>query len=165
VAVLAGGAVVGVARIRRRSPRPAAPSRPPEEIARERINRLRGVVPGDDAALKEYYSDISFLVREYIEGKLSLPALECTTAELLGRLAGVEGKERWISALERLLLEADLVKFAKHRPALDQGRRALADAEEVVEVIARQQAALRSPMEGSHLKAESASGKLEGSPG
>jgi hypothetical protein len=144
VAVTGVGATVLVfLRLRRRRPAPAAPPIPPEQLARERIRRLKGVIPTDIRALRRYYSDLSFLLRDYLESATAVPALESTTCELLASLEQRDGAVRWLETLACVLGEADLVKFAKHEPATEQVRQALESAELVVEAV-RQQEALRA---------------------
>jgi hypothetical protein len=141
---IAGLAAVGalvalILRLGRGRPPKLPPPPPPEELARERIRRLRGVVPADSTALKRYYSDISFLLRDYVETRLSLPALESTTSEILTRLGQRDGSPAWVGTLGCVLGEADLVKFAKHQPSVEEAHRALDSAELIVETVRREE--------------------------
>ncbi len=135
VVIGVGAIVLLVLRLRRRRPSPAAPRVPPEQLARERIRRLKGLIPADLGALKRYYSDLSFLLRDYLESTLAVPALESTTRELLASLKKRDGTPQWLETLACVLEEADLVKFAKHQPPTEQAQRALERAELVVETV------------------------------
>jgi hypothetical protein len=72
--------------------------------------------------VKEYYSELTDIARNYIEEAIEIPAMESTTSELiLGiRAASVRKKmkvsKETIENLERVLKQADLVKFAKSKP-------------------------------------------------
>jgi hypothetical protein len=151
--VVSGALVALILRLRRGRPARLAPSPPPEELARDRIRRLRGVVPTDSLALKRYYSDVSFLLRDYVEAKLSAPALESTTGELLARLEARDGSPAWLKTLGCVLGEADLVKFAKHQPSTEEAHRALDSAELVVETIRREEAGREASVLGNRVEA------------
>lgn len=71
---------------------------------------------------KDYYSELTDIVRNYIERELNVPALEQTTNELVESLIDfsnsksiVTDKET-IKKLKNLLQQSDLVKFAKSKP-------------------------------------------------
>ena len=73
-------------------------------------------------AVKEYYSELTDIARNYIEEAIESPAMESTTSELILalRVASIK-KKMTLSAetlenLERVLKQADLVKFAKSKP-------------------------------------------------
>ncbi len=119
----------------RRSRAPAAvaePDRPPHEVALEKLAQLRGDAPWRRGALKAYYSELSFIVREYLENRYGLPALESTTAQLLGQLPGDAVLEDWQAPLRQLLQTADMVKFAKAHPPDPLHEELLAKAEALV---------------------------------
>lgn len=73
-------------------------------------------------AVKEYYSELTDIARNYIEEAIEIPAMESTTSELIIALRAASIKKKMaVSAetlenLERVLKQADLVKFAKSRP-------------------------------------------------
>ena len=100
---------------RRRGKPEVDPPRPPvvwpDEVAK--ILRMRLVERG---ALKRYYIMLSEVTRRYLEDRVRVDAMECTTHELVQALRRVPVGNAEVSALERLLTEADLVKFAKLRP-------------------------------------------------
>lgn len=88
--------------------------------------------------VKEYYSELTGIVRYYIERELKIPALERTTAGLIDTLtdfsdadAIVTTKET-IDKLKDLLQEADLVKFAKSKPLSNEIGSDRIDAEEII---------------------------------
>jgi len=72
--------------------------------------------------IKEYYSELTHVLRNYIERELHVPAMETTTNGLIETLSDfsesnsiITDKET-IKKLESLLKQADLVKFAKSKP-------------------------------------------------
>ncbi|WP_425597750.1 hypothetical protein [Winogradskyella flava] len=72
--------------------------------------------------VKEYYSELTFIIRNYLDEKVYDRALESTTDELISRLQLLkEGNQvsltkDTIKNLESILKRADLVKFAKSAP-------------------------------------------------
>jgi len=71
---------------------------------------------------KDYYSELTNIVRQYIEEEVRIDALESTTEELILKIeaqkkAGyLDLKEETIRNLKNVLQTADLVKFAKSKP-------------------------------------------------
>ncbi|WP_317190639.1 hypothetical protein [Winogradskyella marina] len=72
--------------------------------------------------VKEYYSELTFIIRKYLDEKVYDRALESTTSELVSRLNLLkEGNQiplskETIQHIESILKRADLVKFAKSAP-------------------------------------------------
>ncbi|MFM2010268.1 MAG: hypothetical protein RLZZ479_659, partial [Bacteroidota bacterium] len=72
--------------------------------------------------IKEYYSQLTDIARNYIEEAIEIPAMESTTSELISALKAASVKKKMtlsqetIENLERVLKQADLVKFAKSKP-------------------------------------------------
>jgi len=95
--------------------------KPAHEIA---YNRLRALVKEDlvkKGKIKEFYEQISNILRHYIEHRFNLRAPERTTEEFLIELstADVLGAADRADLGEFLKL-SDLVKFAKHNPTTEQ---------------------------------------------
>ena len=72
--------------------------------------------------VKNYYSELTEIARNYIEEEIHIPAMESTTSELIqGLRIAAQHKKLKLSAetvsnLEKVLMQADLVKFAKSKP-------------------------------------------------
>ncbi len=72
--------------------------------------------------IKEYYSELTDITRDYIEEVIEIPAKESTTAELITALRETSTKKKLkvtketLINLEKVLKQADLVKFAKVKP-------------------------------------------------
>ena len=73
--------------------------------------------------IKEYYSQLTDIARNYIEEAIEIPAMESTTSELITALKAASLKKKMTlsqetirTCLERVLKQADLVKFAKSKP-------------------------------------------------
>ena len=111
---------------------------PPYEEALLKLNELDEKLLWQNNKIKEYYSELTEIIRGYIERELKVPALENTTDEVLEMIQDfknsdtIETSKETIAKLKDLLREADLVKFAKSKPLaieIEDDRR---DAEHII---------------------------------
>lgn len=104
------------------TPADAAPILPPEEIAARAIAELRasGLWESDQAA---YYLRLTDILRAYLEARYGEPVTAMTSVEV-ERLVKARAQDLQIGGgVRELLTRADLVKFAKAKPAPDEGPR------------------------------------------
>ena len=72
--------------------------------------------------IKHYYSELTDIARNYIEEEINIPAMESTTSELIEELRKASKQKKLklsnetVENLEKVLMQADLVKFAKVKP-------------------------------------------------
>jgi len=97
-------------------PEPFIDPRPPEIIAYDELNRIADLKLPEHDQVKEHYSLVSDCIREYIENRYDISALEQTTNEINYAMRKGSLSISHISAFIQLLSESDLVKFAKHKP-------------------------------------------------
>lgn len=94
----------------------------PIEKATSLLNTLEQKELWQKGDVKAYYSELTDIARNYIEEAIAIPAMESTTAELVAGLKAASQKKKMklsqetIDNLERVLKQADLVKFAKSKP-------------------------------------------------
>ncbi|TSA28407.1 MAG: hypothetical protein D4R67_03910 [Bacteroidetes bacterium] len=98
----------------------------PHEIALQEMEKLRIKKLWQQGKIKEYYSELTEIVRRYIEDRFLVPALESTSAEILHDLLELPeiSREVW-DQLGKLLMLADMVKFAKEKPLPEQNEESL----------------------------------------
>lgn len=108
------------------------PPRPAHEVAFEKLHLLEESKYWQKGAVKKYYSELTDIVREYIEGRYGVQALESTTDEILEGLKKEDFEENLWRKLQDMLQTADLVKFAKARPAIERHSEFLKEAKEIV---------------------------------
>ena len=86
---------------------------PPYEIALNELEKLNAKKLWQEDNVKEYYSELSEIIRTYIENGIGTPAMEIPTQEILFQLhqKGIDNTK-----LKELLTRADLAKFAKAKP-------------------------------------------------
>ena len=95
---------------------------PPYDFAMQRLQQLDKEELYKEGKIKLYYSELTSIVRTYIERELHIPALESTTDELIetitdfNKISTLDLPKETIKNLQNLLKEADLVKFAKSKP-------------------------------------------------
>ncbi|WP_298531798.1 hypothetical protein [uncultured Algibacter sp.] len=98
---------------------------PPYDRAKLALKKLDESPYLEHENLKDYYSELTFIIRKYLEEKVYDKALESTSNELIERLSLLkEGNQIDISKediknLESILKRADLVKFAKSAPDVE----------------------------------------------
>jgi len=94
------------------------PPLPPYEMAIKRLRELKEKKLWQEGLIKEYYSELTDILRGYIEGRFELPALEMTTDEISPLL---KKKKEVTKGLFRNVIDlmtiSDFVKFAKARPS------------------------------------------------
>ena len=111
---------------------------PPYEEAILRLTELDEKLLWQNNKIKEYYSELTEIVRGYIERELKVPALEKTTDEVLEMIKDfksadtIETSKETVNRLKELLREADLVKFAKSRPLAIEIEEDRKDAEYII---------------------------------
>ena len=66
--------------------------------------------------VKAYQSKLTFIIREYLENRYDVPALESTTEEIVQNISKANLNMSDVDSLKRILQVADLVKFAKAKP-------------------------------------------------
>jgi len=95
---------------------------PPYERAKLALQALDNSHYLENEEIKEYYSELTGIIRKYLDEKVYDHALESTTEELINRLYLLkEGNQIDLSKediinLDSILRRADLVKFAKSKP-------------------------------------------------
>lgn len=98
---------------------------PPYERAKLALKQLDESHYLEYSELKEYYSELTFIIRKYLDEKVYDRALESTTDELIYRLNllkdgnQIDIPKEDIKNLESILKRADLVKFAKSAPDVE----------------------------------------------
>ena len=114
---------------------PAAPEikLPAHEIAFNKLDVLKQAKLWQKGQIKEYQSELTYIVREYLENRFRINALESTTYEVMQQLKKSEMQSAWKEKLRELLQTADLVKFAKAEPPISIHDKAWEEAQNFVQ--------------------------------
>lgn len=95
------------------------PKLPPHQLAMQAIERIKGEKIWQKGRSKEYYTDLTDTLRAYIRDRFGFNALEMTSSEIIDKLMEINDKEA-LADLKILFQTADLVKFAKHDPQMNE---------------------------------------------
>ncbi len=114
------GALIGLIfylRKRKKEALPPPPPPPPYVVAFNELEQLKSKQLWQEGKVKEYYIELTDILRTYIEGRYGYNALEMTSDEISSALK----KEKTVNKqnyrnISDLLTIADLVKFAKSKP-------------------------------------------------
>jgi hypothetical protein len=136
-----------IARYTKKRPAPvlATPPPPPvgpDVIALEKLHELEQKDLVGQGRFKLYQSELTYIVREYLEAAFAMKALESTTREIQRDLRKKRIAPAWQDRLVELFQTADLVKFAKaepppaiHRQALEEARLFIKDTRPAARMV------------------------------
>lgn len=137
LAAVALAAAAGWLYRRRRPAQPAAePQLPPEEAhvaALRALDALADKKLWQEGMVKAYHSELSEILRRYLDHRFGMAAMEATTSEIAADIAakarrGADIDKQLADSLISTLENADLVKFAKWTPAASENSRSLDQA-------------------------------------
>ena len=77
--------------------------------------------------VKEYFSSLTDIAREYIEGQFGVNAVEMTTDDILDEIKPLRFPKETYNKLKDTMEVADLVKFAKYSASTLESDTALSD--------------------------------------
>lgn len=133
------------------------------QLARARLERLLAAGLPEGEHVDTFYVELSGIVRRYLEDRFDLRAPELTTEEFLD----LAGQSNELTAEHKQLLrdflkQADLVKFAGHRPSreviqssLDAAQRFLEDTRENAPLLDPEREEATAPVAGGNVEGES----------
>ena len=102
------------------------PKLPPHQLAMKKIEEIKADKMARANDPKKYYTELTEVIRMYIRERFGFNAMEMTSAEIIERLLQ-EDKES-VKDLRTLFETADLVKFAKHAPLMNENDMNLVNA-------------------------------------
>ena len=105
---------------------------PPHEATLQQLAVLEQQKPWKHGKTEQFYADLSMIIREYLERRFNIPALESTTREILPMLQKTDFQETQREALRDLLQQSDMVKFAQKTPAEQVHEKNLIKARQIV---------------------------------
>ncbi len=113
----------------------AAPKqlRPAEEVALEKLDEIKAEKIWQDGKVKEYHTELTDVIREYISRRYEVSSTEKTSDETLSALKPLmKNKKDLFDSLRQMLTLADLVKFAKWTATPEENENALRTAYDFV---------------------------------
>ena len=108
---------------------PVEPLRPAEEVALEKLDIIREQKIWQSGQVKEYHTQLTDVVREYIARRFEVSSVEQTSDETLRAMRPLlSDKKELYEQLRKMLTLADLVKFAKWSATPDENELSLRSA-------------------------------------
>lgn len=106
---------------------------PPYDLAVMRLNDLQAKKLPQSGRDKEYYTELTEILRQYLEGRFGINAMEMTSTQIIDTLRHNKETKPGSDLMKQILEIADFVKFAKVRPLPDDNIKAFNSAVKFVE--------------------------------
>jgi hypothetical protein len=107
---------------------------PPYQLAMQELQALRESKLWQQGQEKQYYTRLVDILREYIDSRFGINAMEMTSSQILDALRRNKDTKEVNKYLNEILSMADFVKFAKMRPMPDDNERVMRQAFDFVEL-------------------------------
>ena len=92
------------------------PKIPPHRIALDALDNLRHKKIWQSGRIKDYHTELTDIVRDYLNSRFYIHAPEMTTDEIMDALNGTAANDQAKQKIWQTFTMADLVKFAKMQP-------------------------------------------------
>lgn len=121
-----------IRRIKNKEPLFAVKEKPkelPHIIAIRELDRIKESKIWQSDQVKEFHTEVTDVLRDYIEERFDIAALEMTSDEIIDALkhSNIDNKST-MQNLTQILKLADMVKFAKMKPLIDENDLSLMNA-------------------------------------
>ncbi|MCC7050780.1 MAG: hypothetical protein IT239_03250 [Bacteroidia bacterium] len=113
------------------TPQIIEPIKSPAKIALERLEELSSKKLWQATLYKEYFSEITDIIKSYLDAKYIINTQEQITNDTLKTMQGYLTQED-LYRLKRVLQLADMVKFAKEIPLANQCESSFTDTKEII---------------------------------
>ena len=106
-------------------------------VALNSLKSLKAKKLWQKGQVKDYYSELSEIIRTYIDSQWDVNAMEMVTAEIMEAIDNLDIDDEQMRELNILLERADLVKYAKEQPIVEENEVSYKKACEFVKVTDR----------------------------
>lgn len=114
------------------------PKLPPYQLALTALEKLRKDKLWQQGLIKNYHTELTDIIRQYIEGRFGINAVEMTTWDILNAIRKMSIDKNNKEQLKEILELADMVKFAKAKPLPAEHDQSINDAEKFVKNTKRE---------------------------
>lgn len=114
---------------------PPKPGIPPGQAALAALRILEDKRLWQQGKVKEYYSEVTEIVRRFLEDQYGLFALESTSDEIMEQLKRLPEAHALLREFRAFFTTADLAKFAKYLPTPEENEHELRWAYEIVRAM------------------------------
>lgn len=122
------------------------PTIPAHETAITKLKELKEKKLWQQDEVKQYYIELSDVLREYLEKRYVIKTHEKTTDEIFTGLRSMPISQENKNLLKQILVLSDLVKFAKQKPVPEENEQIMQDA--IAFVLSTKQAEAKINTEG-----------------
>lgn len=104
------------------------PVLPLHTLTLDKLNALKSQKLWEQGQVKQYHIELTDIIRDYLEKRYEINALEQTSEEIFSGLRHLNIAEQNMNKLRQMLLLADLVKFAKAAPLNNDNEQSMENA-------------------------------------
>jgi len=108
---------------------------PPHREALTALRVLEEKKLWQQGLVKQYYSEVTEIIRHFFERRWSIIALELTTDEILMQMKHIPDALKVWKEMDSFFITADLVKFAKYEPSPAEHENEMRSAYEIVRMM------------------------------
>jgi dTDP-glucose pyrophosphorylase len=102
-------------------------------VALQKLEQIKTEKIWQQGQIKQFYTDITDVIREYLENGYQINAMEMTTEEIVALVKKNKDLDEIRIVLKEMLELSDLVKFAKFVPLENDNEKMVLDAFMIVE--------------------------------
>ncbi len=103
------------------------------EVAYEKLAAIEASDWLKRGDMETYHTQIAHVLRQYIDARYHIPALELTTTALLRAMLCAEIADPYVERTQQLLANCDMVKFATYQPESSEASARIADVRWLVD--------------------------------
>jgi hypothetical protein len=112
---------------------------PAHVVALQKLEQIKTEKIWQQGQIKQFYTDITDVIREYLSGAYCINAMEMTTDEIVALVKKNKNLDEIRLVLKDMLELSDLVKFAKFVPLENENEKAVLDAFMIVEKTTKEE--------------------------
>ena len=116
-------------------------------VALNSLKSLKAKKLWQKGQVKDYYSELSEIIRTYIDSQWDVNAMEMVTVEIMEAIDNLDVDDEQMWELNIQLERADLVKYAKEQPVVEENEVSYKKACEFVKVTDRAERARQAELE------------------
>ena len=108
----------------------------PYDLAKKSIIKLKQREFLERNLFKQFYTDLIDIIRIYLEKEFKVDAMESTTQQIITEVKNnIVLEKKVVINFEKLLINSDLVKFAKMTPVISEGKKDMKFIEQFIEIL------------------------------
>ena len=111
---------------------------PAHVVALQKLEQIKVEKLWQSGQIKQFYTQLTDVIREYLEGAYHINALELTTDEIVALVKKNKDLDEIRNVLKEMLELSDLVKFAKFSPLENENEASVINAFMIVEKTTKQ---------------------------